>query len=204
MPVSTVEVCLFGWWWPEHDFYFPIGWEFHHPNSLSCFSERLKPPTSYTFFVFHDVPRVPSVQDYYGFLRISSFIPLGFCCLAHQNLLVSHQLRSWLGHRSCIGQCFMMLWYLNLQQPTAESQWILLGPGNVLLVGGSSIPKAICDLVSHDLHWHVNGQPHLAAENLSNLEWPLRAFTPMLLGCLTRIWLESLETSGEHYWHRNS
>jgi len=31
----------------EHGFYFSIYWEFHNPNRLSYFSERLKPPTSY-------------------------------------------------------------------------------------------------------------------------------------------------------------
>ena len=30
----------------EHDIYFSIYWEFHHPNWLSHFSEGLKPPTS--------------------------------------------------------------------------------------------------------------------------------------------------------------
>ena len=31
------------------------------------------------------------------------FVPLGFCCLAHQNLSVSHQLGSWLGQGSYQG-----------------------------------------------------------------------------------------------------
>ena len=30
----------------EHEFYFPIYWESHHPNWLSYFSEGFKPPTS--------------------------------------------------------------------------------------------------------------------------------------------------------------
>jgi hypothetical protein len=30
----------------EHEFYFSIYWEFHHPNWLSYFSEGFKPPTS--------------------------------------------------------------------------------------------------------------------------------------------------------------
>ena len=30
----------------EHQFYFPIYWECHHPNWLSYFSEGFKPPTS--------------------------------------------------------------------------------------------------------------------------------------------------------------
>ena len=30
-------------------FYFPIYWEFHHPNWLSYFSEGFKPPTSHAF-----------------------------------------------------------------------------------------------------------------------------------------------------------
>ena len=25
------------WWWLEHDFYFPVYWECHHPNWLICF-----------------------------------------------------------------------------------------------------------------------------------------------------------------------
>ena len=33
----------------EHEFYFSIYWEFHHPNWLSYFSEGLKPPTSVFF-----------------------------------------------------------------------------------------------------------------------------------------------------------
>ena len=34
----------------EHEFYFSICWECHHPNGLSYFSEGLKPPTSVCFF----------------------------------------------------------------------------------------------------------------------------------------------------------
>ena len=31
----------------EHEFHFPISWEFHNPNWRAYFSEELKPPTSY-------------------------------------------------------------------------------------------------------------------------------------------------------------
>ena len=38
---------LSGWWFMEHENYFPIDWEFHHPKFRSYFSEELKPPTSH-------------------------------------------------------------------------------------------------------------------------------------------------------------
>ena len=40
----AIWVCVktySGWWWLEHDFYFPIYWECHHPNWLSYFSGGL-------------------------------------------------------------------------------------------------------------------------------------------------------------------
>ena len=36
---SVGNIWYTGWWWLEHDFYFSIYWEFHHPNGLSYFSE---------------------------------------------------------------------------------------------------------------------------------------------------------------------
>ena len=37
----------------EHDFYFSIYWECHHPNWLSYFSEGLKQQTSYVYYYYY-------------------------------------------------------------------------------------------------------------------------------------------------------
>ena len=59
-----------GWWWLEHDFYFPyIGNS--HPNWLSCFSEGSKPPTSNDIFNCQHV--FGNVWILYGHSRLNYF-----------------------------------------------------------------------------------------------------------------------------------
>ena len=44
-PTEGHVLSAAGWWWLEHDFYFPIYWECNHPNWLSYFSDGFKPST---------------------------------------------------------------------------------------------------------------------------------------------------------------
>ena len=49
----SLRMYLAAWWFGCHQFYFPIYWEFHHPNWLSYFSEGFKPPTSWHVIVLN-------------------------------------------------------------------------------------------------------------------------------------------------------
>ena len=51
LSVELLEIRITIWLVVWNIFYFPIYWEFHHPNWLSYFSEGFKPPTSYGLFV---------------------------------------------------------------------------------------------------------------------------------------------------------
>ena len=73
-----------GWWWLEHDSYFSIYWECHHPSWLSYFSEGLKPPTRL---------RCCLIMIRYSHFILSYYLYLyGTCIVSCNYIIIIHSL----------------------------------------------------------------------------------------------------------------
>ena len=82
---------LFGWWWLEHEFYFPIYWEVHHPNWLSYFSEgKTEPGFGLDMCFFPTLDRISQLVDLVGIFEYLLQLP-NDSCRAYVEVLVDQE-----------------------------------------------------------------------------------------------------------------